>query len=265
MKKKRPSKAKGKHKEGKEGKKDKEHKEKDREKEKEELKKEEKKPKGKPIPIPEHIWGKIPAYKLKGDFPKVETKMDALLRYIYSRRKVSLGKAPRKFDIDRNTMEEWGGILEESGLIEMHYPVIGQPILRVPIPKPTKKEHKEKEEGEKEKRPKKKVTRKRILINIEIAALLLILIYIFLIDQNLSTNFVPTVQSYIGFLAANPIYPLVMLLIALVPVVLLWLAGRKPQKRVPGKHKEKHKEEKGKHEEHRKKEEHKKKKGKKGK
>ena len=197
-------------------------KEKDGKKEEKEKAKKEDKPKGKPVPLPDHIKGKVPTYKLKGNFPKIETKMDELLKYIYDRRSVSLGKASRKFDVERTVMEEWGEILEESGLIEMHYPVIGQPMLRIPIPKTPGKKPKAKE---KEKKP-GGIRPKRFVIYAEIAAILSLVIYIFLIDQSLSENFIPTLQSYLEFLIANPVFIAAMLVAALVPVIVLKATGK---------------------------------------
>lgn len=187
--------------------------------------------------VPEHIRGKEIPYKLQGKFPEIETKLDELLEFVYQNRSVRIGKACSRFRVDRRRMEEWGRILEESGLIEVHYPVFGQPVFRVPSKRPKRKE--KRKAKKKSGRPRIKMTPKRIIINIELSVLGLLLIYIFLVNRTLSENLLPTVISYLGWVSSDLRVLALIVVVPAVPVLLMWLRKR-GAKRVKSKKKTHH-------------------------
>lgn len=59
----------------------------------------------------------------------VKTPVDDLYDAIVKFGKIRLDVAAKKFRVPESRVEEWGKILEENGLIEIHYPAIGKPTL----------------------------------------------------------------------------------------------------------------------------------------
>jgi hypothetical protein len=193
-----------------------------------------------------------PAYKIAGKTSQIETGIDKLHRLVREKGKIRLSEAASSLGVSEEIILEWGEILEEHKLIELHYPIAGKPILGVlrrKLPKPEKG----KKEKKKEKKPaipaKKRFTKKVILIYIEIIALGELLIYIFLVNRYLSMNFVPTLRfhldgfvSYImnlpGALASGnlpallyqPMYlAFLVILLAVIVLIIALIARRKPK------------------------------------
>ena len=61
----------------------------------------------------------------------LETDVDKLLNVIRKRGKIRASRLARIFKVPRSKIEEWGIILEDHKLIEMHYPPFGEPTLMV--------------------------------------------------------------------------------------------------------------------------------------
>ena len=61
----------------------------------------------------------------------VETNIDKLYKHIKEKGKVRVTEAAKMFDVKAEKIEEWGKILEDHDLIELHYPAIGKPILKI--------------------------------------------------------------------------------------------------------------------------------------
>jgi len=67
---------------------------------------------------------------IKGDRSSVIiTNPDRLYGMIKARGKISLNEAARAFKIDVKKIEEWGDILEDHGLIKLHYPAFGKVMM----------------------------------------------------------------------------------------------------------------------------------------
>ena len=56
--------------------------------------------------------------------------MDRLYDTIKKRGAVKLSEVSGGFKINKKQAEEWANILEKYGLIEIYYPVLGEPELR---------------------------------------------------------------------------------------------------------------------------------------
>ncbi len=59
----------------------------------------------------------------------LKTPVDELYEIIKKTGGIRLDHAAKKFRIPESKVEEWAKILEESGLIEIHYSAIGKPVL----------------------------------------------------------------------------------------------------------------------------------------
>ena len=60
---------------------------------------------------------------------KIETAIDEVLEIIRKKGSVTIEEISEKFHVSRQTVEEWGKILEEHKLVTIEYPVIGKPYL----------------------------------------------------------------------------------------------------------------------------------------
>jgi len=61
---------------------------------------------------------------------EVATPIDELFAVVVENNKIKMGEAAKKFGVHKAQIEEWAKILEEHGLIKIHYPPIGEPELR---------------------------------------------------------------------------------------------------------------------------------------
>ncbi|MBI2971318.1 MAG: hypothetical protein HYY37_02785 [Candidatus Aenigmarchaeota archaeon] len=61
---------------------------------------------------------------------KETTPIDELFAYVAKNGKVRVNEAAKKFNVHEVRIEEWAKILEEHGLIEVHYPPFGKAELR---------------------------------------------------------------------------------------------------------------------------------------
>ncbi len=60
----------------------------------------------------------------------VKTPIDELFELVLKKGKIRISEAARIFGVHELQIEEWAKILEEHGLIEIHYPAVGKPELR---------------------------------------------------------------------------------------------------------------------------------------
>jgi hypothetical protein len=155
--------------------------------------------------IPGQVSLERSPFKLRGKISYLTTDIDGLYNYILEKKRVSIATAAKRFRAKKETVEDWGKILEDHNMIEMHYPLTGDPILRIPLPKAEKgKKVKVKEfKPEKPKRHRLKMfTKKRIIVMAEIVILGELFIYIFLVNQQLRDNFLPTLNYQLSNLPA---------------------------------------------------------------
>jgi len=61
---------------------------------------------------------------------ETKTPIDKLFELVMNKGNVKIADAARQFTVSEEQLEEWAKILEEHGLIEIHYPPIGKPELR---------------------------------------------------------------------------------------------------------------------------------------
>ncbi|MFH1445274.1 MAG: hypothetical protein ABIF08_02210 [Nanoarchaeota archaeon] len=85
----------------------------------------------------------------------IETDIDKLLKMILKNEKVMLSEAVSTFGVSKEVIEEWGNILESNSLIEVHYPIIGEPSLQVIREKKEKLKKSEKKKDVKIRLPEK--------------------------------------------------------------------------------------------------------------
>ena len=100
--------------------------------------------------IPGQVSLERSPFSLRGKIKHLSTNIDGLQKYVTERKTVKITGASRKFGVPKKNIEEWGRILEDHHMIEMHYPVAGEPMLRVPgfdkLRRNTKKHRKDRKE-----------------------------------------------------------------------------------------------------------------------
>lgn len=66
----------------------------------------------------------------------IETSIDKLLKLLREKRKVPISEALRTLKITETQLESWIGSLEDHGIVELKYPVLGEPeiVLKGEIP-----------------------------------------------------------------------------------------------------------------------------------
>ncbi|MBS3144978.1 hypothetical protein J4208_05335 [Candidatus Woesearchaeota archaeon] len=65
---------------------------------------------------------RMPTSIVRGTY---ETDFDKLYRLISEKQKLTITEVAQGFNVSRKEAEEWGKILKEQGLIELHYPTVG--------------------------------------------------------------------------------------------------------------------------------------------
>lgn len=92
---------------------------------------------------------------LSGNRNYLETEIDELYQLVRKEEKIPVAEAAEKFNVPQEKIEEWGKILEEHHLLDLHYPAFGHPTLRMKgISKPERKEEPEKSKKAKKARGK---------------------------------------------------------------------------------------------------------------
>jgi Mn-dependent DtxR family transcriptional regulator len=69
----------------------------------------------------------------------ITTPLDKLLDLVMKRGRIRIKDAAKSFGVSRAQIDEWAKILEEHGLVEIHYPPVGEPELRKKQPVKEKK------------------------------------------------------------------------------------------------------------------------------
>jgi len=60
----------------------------------------------------------------------VETDIDKLIKILDKKKAINIGDLSKELNISMDRLENWAKILEDHGLIEIEYPIIGLPKLR---------------------------------------------------------------------------------------------------------------------------------------
>jgi hypothetical protein len=66
----------------------------------------------------------------EGLIDMVETDIDKLIKIIDKKKAINIGDLSKELNISIDRVESWAKILEDHGLIEIEYPIIGLPKLR---------------------------------------------------------------------------------------------------------------------------------------
>jgi len=61
---------------------------------------------------------------------KIKTSLDSLLDLIMKSGSIKIPDAAKKLNMKEKQIEEWAHVLEDHGLIEIHYPTFGKPFLK---------------------------------------------------------------------------------------------------------------------------------------
>lgn len=64
-------------------------------------------------------------------FVNLVTNVDRVYQVVLEKKSVSLNDLAMRFSVSLGKVEEWAKVLDETGLLELHYPVIGKAELRV--------------------------------------------------------------------------------------------------------------------------------------
>jgi hypothetical protein len=205
--------------------------------------------------IPGQVSLERSPFKLKGNIKYLSTNIDAMQNYVLEKKVVKLADAARKFGVPKKNIEEWGRILEDHNMIEMHYPVTGEPTFRITgydkLRRGLKRHGKEKKERAPHKPRMPRLTKKRIMIIAEIVSLGELLIYIFLVNPHLRNNFIPTVNyqitnlpanianmpNYLSSTGINPLYFLLAGVLLVFSIIVAIIARRKKKSRLAGRSK----------------------------
>jgi hypothetical protein len=59
----------------------------------------------------------------------IETQIDKLIELLSKRRKIALSEAARTLNISENQLEMWVSTLEDRGVVDLKYPVLGEPEI----------------------------------------------------------------------------------------------------------------------------------------
>jgi len=59
----------------------------------------------------------------------IETQIDKLIDLLSKKRKIPLTEAARELNISESQLESWVSTLEDNGVVELKYPVLGQPEI----------------------------------------------------------------------------------------------------------------------------------------
>lgn len=60
----------------------------------------------------------------------IETDFDVLYKLILNKERVKLSEVTKLFKIKKDKAEQWAQILDERGLVKIHYPAMGEPEIR---------------------------------------------------------------------------------------------------------------------------------------
>lgn len=80
--------------------------------------------------------------KLETDEPTLETNIDKFLLLVKEKGSIKFADAAKKFSVSDKIIEEWGKILEDCKLVNLHYPPIGDPTIKIMTVKHGKKKKK---------------------------------------------------------------------------------------------------------------------------
>ncbi len=69
--------------------------------------------------------------KSAGYLGNIGTNLDKVYNAVLEKKSLTLNELAGIFKVSINKVEEWARILDKQGLLELYYPVVGGPMLRV--------------------------------------------------------------------------------------------------------------------------------------
>jgi ribosomal protein S25 len=66
----------------------------------------------------------------KSNSPIIETKLDKIYKEVSKKQSITIRQIALTNNISLKQAEEWANTLDEQGLVELHYPLIGHAVLR---------------------------------------------------------------------------------------------------------------------------------------
>jgi len=207
---------------------------------KEKIRKEETEPKAKTQKITDKKKVNFPTSGFRitdHNIPYLETDIDKLFNWVKERKSIPVIEAAKKFGVSSNRIKDWGEILEKHKLLEVHYPIFGEPVLRMKPPKKKKGKHKEKEKPEKVKGKSKskgsklKISKKIAVVVFLVGFFIWFLIYGLLIDANFFMKFMLFTSNNL-FL----IITIVIIIIVIIALPVILHRRKKRKKKQKGKH-----------------------------
>lgn len=61
----------------------------------------------------------------------ITTEIDDMLQMVSERKKVKVDQMAKSLKVSEDRIQEWAKILEEQGLVRVHYPAIGKPEIMI--------------------------------------------------------------------------------------------------------------------------------------
>jgi len=86
----------------------------------------------------------------------IGTNIDQIYQVVLEKKSISLSKLAAKFKVTPEKIEDWARVLDNQGLLELHYSMLGKPLLRIKNNAPSKKSLLKKVFGKKKKNARKK-------------------------------------------------------------------------------------------------------------
>lgn len=65
----------------------------------------------------------------------ITTEIDDMLQMVSERKKVKVDQIAKSLKVSEDRIQEWAKILEERGLVRIHYPAIGKTEIRIGVEK----------------------------------------------------------------------------------------------------------------------------------
>lgn len=61
----------------------------------------------------------------------ITTEIDDMLQMVSEKRKIKIDRMAKSLKVSEDQIQDWAKILEEQGLVRIHYPAIGKPEIRI--------------------------------------------------------------------------------------------------------------------------------------
>ncbi len=105
------------------------------------------------------------SFEVKGDNNKLTTEIDILYKLIKDQKVIKLSLAAKKLNLPKEKIQEWADVLENHRMIDILYPVVGDPVLKIKMSRQEEKKWRDIEDDlrKKDMKQKKHVPKSPIL------------------------------------------------------------------------------------------------------